>query len=115
VEKALQHPACTILGHPTARLMLQRPGVKLDMEAIIRLAARQGVAIEINAAPPRLELDWRWGKVAREVNLQTAICPDAHAVDQLIRTTRFGIPMARKAGFNKERVLNCHPRQSLPF
>lgn len=97
VEKAISHPACTLLGHPTARLLLKRPGVKLDMEAVIRLAAAKGVAIEINAAPPRLELDWCWGKLAREVGLQTAISPDAHAVDQLIRSRRYGIPMARKA------------------
>ncbi|MDA3872368.1 MAG: DNA polymerase/3'-5' exonuclease PolX [Kiritimatiellae bacterium] len=107
VEKALHHPACTILGHPTARLLLQRPGVKLDMETIIRLAAKRGVAIELNAAPPRLELDWRWGKLAREVELTTAFCPDAHAVDQLDRVTRFGIPLARKAGFGVSRILNC--------
>ena len=107
VEKAVQHPACTILGHPTARLLLQRPGIKLDMEAVIRLAAKNSVAIEINAAPPRLELDWRWGKLAREVGLRTAICPDAHAVDQLTRMTRYGIPMARKAGFDAARILNC--------
>lgn len=107
VEQALHHPACTILGHPTARLLLQRPGVKLNLESIIRLAAKQGVAIELNAAPPRLELDWRWGKLAREVGLTTAICPDAHATDQLQRVTRFGIPLARKAGFDAARVLNC--------
>ncbi len=113
VEKALCHPACTILGHPTARLLLQRPGVKLDMEKVIRLAAEQNVAIEINAAPPRLELDWRLGKLAREVGLTTAICPDAHAVDQIDRITEFGIPMARKAGFHAGAVLNCRSKEQL--
>lgn len=107
VEEALHHPACTLLGHPTARLLLQRPGVKLDIESIIRLAAKQGVALELNAAPPRLELDWRWGKLARDAGLTTAICPDAHAADQLERITRFGVPLARKAGFEASRVLNC--------
>ena len=113
VEKAIQHPSCTILGHPTARLLLQRPGVKLDMEAVIRLAAKKGVAIEINAAPPRLELDWRWGKLAREVGLVTAICPDAHTREQINRTTRYGIPIARKAGFGKNRILNCRSADKL--
>lgn len=107
VEKAVSHPSCTILGHPTARLLLHRPGVKLDMEAVIRLAAEKGVAIEINAAPSRLELDWRWGKSARETGLFTAICPDAHAVDQLQRITSYGIPMARKAGYTAKTILNC--------
>ncbi|MGA0368361.1 MAG: DNA polymerase/3'-5' exonuclease PolX [Kiritimatiellia bacterium] len=113
VEKAIQHPSCTILGHPTARLLLQRPGIKLDMEAVIRLAAKKGVAIEINAAPPRLELDWRWGKLAREVGLCTAICPDAHSIDQLMRMTRYGIPIARKAGFDAVRILNCRKEPKL--
>ncbi|WFB35139.1 DNA polymerase/3'-5' exonuclease PolX [Kiritimatiellota bacterium B12222] len=113
MEKAIRHPACSIVGHPTARLLLQRPGVKLDMEAIIRLAATQSVAIEINAAPPRLELDWRWGKLAKEVGLQTAICPDAHAVNQLTRMTQYGVPMARKAAFDASRILNCQAAQNL--
>lgn len=107
VEKAISHPACSILGHPTARLLLERPGIKLDVEAVIRLAAKKGVAIEINAAPPRLELDWRWGKLARELGLLTVIAPDAHTAEQLHRSTRFGIPLARKAAFSKDRVLNC--------
>lgn len=106
VEAAIRHPATTLLGHPTARLLLKRPGVKLDMEALIRLAAAEQVAIEINAAAPRLELDWRWGPLAREVGLHTAICPDAHATDQIDRALRYGIPLARKAGFDPARVLN---------
>jgi len=113
VETAIQHPSCTILGHPTARLLLQRPSIKLDMEAVIRLAAKKGVAIEINAAPPRLELDWRWGKLAREVGLKTAICPDAHATDQIRRASLYGLPLARKAGFDKDRVLNCLSKNNL--
>jgi DNA polymerase (family 10) len=112
IATALHHPATTILGHPTTRLLLKRPGVKLDMEPVIRLAAEQGVAIEINGQPLRLEMDWRWGALAREVGLLTAITPDAHAVDQLSHTTRYGIPLARKAGFSKERVLNT---RNAPF
>ena len=106
VEAALRHPATTLLGHPTARLLLKRPGVKLDMEAVIRLAASQGVAIELNAAAPRLELDWRWGPLALDVGLHTAICPDAHATDQIERARDLGVPLARKAGFDAVRVLN---------
>jgi DNA polymerase (family 10) len=110
VETALRHPATTILGHPTARLLLKRPSIQLDMEAVVRLAAAQEVVIEINAAAPRLELDWRWGPLAREVSLRTAICPDAHHVRDLARTTELGVPMARKAGFEAARVLNTLAR-----
>ena len=107
VETAIQNPHTTILGHPTARLLLKRPGAKLDMEAVIRLAATQNVAIELNATPQRLELDWRWGPLAREVGLKTAICPDAHSTSALEQAVRFGIPLARKSGFEKARILNC--------
>jgi DNA polymerase (family 10) len=83
------------------------------MEAVIRLAVEQDVAIELNAAAPRLELDWRWGPLAREVGLLTAICPDAHAAAELERTTRLGIPLARKAGFDANRVLNTRKTLTL--
>ncbi len=106
VEKALQHPATTLMGHPTARLVLRRPGVKLDMDAVIRLAARQGVGIELNATAERMELDWKWGPLAREVGLLTAVCPDAHRIEHIPHAGRFGIPMARKGGFEPDRILN---------
>ena len=107
VEAALENPHTTLLGHPTARLLLERPGARLDLEPVIRLAAARGVGIELNATPQRLELDWRWGPLAREVGLTTAICPDAHRVSHLERAGRFGVPLARKAGFEAERILNC--------
>jgi DNA polymerase (family 10) len=113
VETALRHPCTTLLGHPTGRLLLDRPGAALNLESVIRLAAKEGVAIEINAAAPRLELDWRWGALAREVGLKTAICPDAHARDQIRRMVTNGIPIARKAGFGPDRILNCSPNN--PF
>ena len=66
VEAALRHPATTFLGHPTARLLLRREGAKLNMEPVIRLAAEQGVAIELNCTPQRMEIYWRWGPLIRE-------------------------------------------------
>ena len=107
VEKALHHPAVTLLGHPTARLLLKREGAKLNMEAVIRLAAERGVGIELNCTAQRMELDWRWGPLARETGLLTAISPDAHAIPELDQALRLGIPLARKAGFSKDKILNC--------
>ena len=109
VETALQNPHTTLLGHPTTRLLLGRAGAKLDLEPVIRLAAARGVGIELNCTPKRMELDWRWGPLAREVRLKTAICPDAHAVEQLAQIFETGIPLARKGGFEPERILNCRP------
>lgn len=107
VEKALHHPAVTLLGHATARRLLRRKSSALDMEKIIRLAAKLGKGLELNCSPDRMELDWRWGPLAAEVGLKSAVCPDAHAVEALANITRLGLPLARKAGFSAARLINC--------
>ncbi len=107
VESALHHPAVTLLGHATARRLLRRKSSALDMENIIRLAAKQGKGLELNCSPDRMELDWRWGALADEVGLKSALCPDAHSADTLANITRLGLPLARKAGFTSDRLLNC--------
>lgn len=105
IIKALNHPSVKILGHPTGRLLLSRDSYEVDMEKIIREAARLNVAIEINANPHRLDLDWRWGKLAREVCLKVAINTDAHNLEGLSHVI-YGVYMARKARIPKENILN---------
>lgn len=92
---AMDNPYTTILGHPTGRLLLSREGYPLDMEAILEGAAKRGVAIEINANPHRLDLDWRWCRKAKELGVLLAICPDAHDIDGLSHIS-YGINIARK-------------------
>src|SRR5690606_5622031 len=65
--RALQHPALTFLGHPTGRLLLSRAGYQFDVDAVLATAAENGVAVEINADPHRLDLDWRYWRRAREM------------------------------------------------
>ena len=60
ILKAIANPHTSILGHVTGRQLLRRPGYEVDMEAILKACAREGVAIEINANPWRLDMDWRW-------------------------------------------------------
>lgn len=103
--RAVEHPRTTILGHPTGRLLLKRDGSKVDLNTVIERAAAAGTAIEINANPWRLDIDWRYGNKAKEVGLMTAVCPDAHETDG-IDDIQYGVRIARKAKFNKERVLN---------
>ncbi len=103
--RAVEHPKTTILGHPTGRLLLRRDGSKVDLNTVIERAAAAGTAIEINANPWRLDIDWRYGNKAKEVGLMTAVCPDAHETDG-IDDIQYGVRIARKAKFNKERVLN---------
>lgn len=103
--RAVENKYTTILGHPTGRLLLKRDGSKVDLSKVIEHAAKHDTAIEINASPWRLDLDWRYGNKAREVGLLTAVCPDAHSTDGL-DDVDFGVRIARKARFEKERVLN---------
>ncbi len=104
-KRAVDNKYCRIIGHPTGRLLLKRDGNPFDMDALIEHAAAAGVAIEINASPYRLDLDWRHGRKAREAGLMSAICPDAHDTEG-IDDVRFGVGIARKAGFSKDHILN---------
>lgn len=103
--RAIENKYSHIIGHPTGRLLLKRAESKLDMSAIIEHAAAHKTAIEINANPWRLDLDWRWGRKARQEGLFSAICPDAHAIDGL-DDTKYGVKIARKAGFSAHQILN---------
>lgn len=107
VIRALEDPHTTFLAHPTGRLLLDRDSYELDMERVLETAGRLGVAVEINAHPRRLDLDWRWGKFAREHGVRTAIHPDAHAITGY-EDIHFGVGIARKAGFTAADVVNTY-------
>ena len=106
IIRAIGNPYTTILGHMTGRLLLRREGYQVDVEAILRACAQHGVAVEINANPRRLDLDWRWHGRALELGCMLSINPDAHSIAEL-DLTHWGVEMARKGGVPKERVLNC--------
>lgn len=110
--RAVRHPALTILGHPTGRLLLRREGYALDVDAVLEAAAEAGVVIEINANPNRLDLDWRHVRRAAELGITIAVNPDAHSVAGLEHVA-FGVNMARKAGLGPRQVLNCWSLEEL--
>jgi DNA polymerase (family 10) len=110
--KALLNPFVTMLGHPTGRLLLAREPYAVNMEEVIDVAADQGKAIEINANPFRLDLDWRWGKLAQTKGIKTALNPDAHSIDGL-NDYKYGIGIARKGWFKKENILNTFTSKQL--
>ncbi len=103
--KALTHPVTTMLGHATGRLLLRRPGYKLDMERVIRTAAEHGKFIEINAQPSRLDLDWTHVKRAKALGVKLVINPDAHSPEDL-ELTPFGINVARRGWLTRADVFN---------
>ena len=102
---AVANPYTTILGHPTGRLLLARDEYAVDMPTVIRAAAEHGKAIEINANPHRLDLDWRYGRMARDLGVSVAICPDAHHPDGL-SDVDYGVNVARKGWLRAEDVMN---------
>jgi DNA polymerase (family 10) len=104
-QNAIKNPYTRIVGHPTGRLLLQRDGSDLDMHELIELAAEYNTAIEINANPRRLDLDWRHGNKAKEVGLMSSINPDAHS-KKGIDHIHYGVQIARKGKFEKKRILN---------
>ena len=105
IVKAVSNPFTTVLGHVTGRQLLRRPGYEVDMEKILRACAEHEVAIEINANPWRLDLDWRWCERALELGCMFSINPDAHSTDE-IDNLKWGVLMARKGAVPRERVLN---------
>jgi DNA polymerase (family 10) len=106
VVRAVENPHTRILGHPTGRLLLRREGYPLDHEAVLDACARNRVAVELNANPYRLDLDWRRIRMATEKGVLISINPDAHAIDQLAYT-KWGIAVARKGGLTIESCLNA--------
>lgn len=105
VLRALDNPYLTILGHPTGRLLLSRDPYPIDLEAVFVRAAANGVAIEINADPHRLDLDWRVLRRARDLGVVISIGSDAHNLAG-IANMEFGVGIARKAGMGPDEILN---------
>ncbi len=106
IVAAVRHPACRVLGHPTGRLLLARPGYAVDLERVLDACAENRVAVEINASPYRLDLDWRWARRALEKELKLVINPDAHSIDGL-DNVRWGVAVARRAGARADEIVNC--------
>ena len=109
---ALSNPYLDILGHPTGRLLLTREPYAVDMERVLACAAEHGKAVELNAHPYRLDLDWRLMPRARALGVKVAICPDAHGTEDLAFTFSGG-HIARKGWLEKGDVLNCMTAEEL--
>ncbi len=108
--KAIENPYTTILGHMTGRLLLSRPGYPVDHKKIIDACATNGVVIELNAHPSRLDIDWRYINYALEKNVLISIDPDSHHIDGL-NDTLYGVLVAQKAMVTPENNLSSFSLQ----
>lgn len=104
--RAIENPYTTILGHPTGRLLLGRAGYPVNHQKMIDACAANGVVIEINANPNRLDLDWRWIDYALSKDVMLSINPDAHKKEGY-HDMYYGVCVARKGGLNKEMCFNA--------
>jgi DNA polymerase (family 10) len=104
--RAIENPYTTILGHPTGRLLLAREGYKPDFEKVMDACAANKVAIELNANPHRLDLDWSLIQKALDKGILISINPDAHSI-QGLSDIHFGVLAARKGGLTRDSCLTC--------
>lgn len=104
---AIKNPYTTILGHMTGRLLLSRNGYPVNHEAIIDACAEHHVAVELNANPNRLDIDWRHIPYALKKNVPISIDPDAHWTEGF-DDIRYGVLAAQKAGVQKHQNLSCY-------
>lgn len=105
VLTALDDAHLAILAHPTGRLLLSREPYAINVGAVLEKAVEVGVAVELNADPRRLDLDWRYCRQAKELGVTIEIGPDAHSIGGL-DNVHFGIGMARKAWLEAWEILN---------
>jgi DNA polymerase (family 10) len=112
VINAIRNPHVDIIGHPTGRLIPDREGADLDMDAILQAAAETGVALEINADPSRLDLDDMYARRAKEFGIPISINTDSHS-EEGFGNLFYGVATARRAWLTKEDVINCWSTKKL--
>ena len=105
---AMRLPVFKIWGHPLGQLVLRRPPIACDVEAVLDALASARGAIEISGDPYRLDLPPAWIPAARRRGLKFVISVDAHAIGDL-DNLEYGVAMARRGGVQRSEVLNALP------
>jgi len=108
--KCIDHPATTVLGHPTGRILQGRDGYEIDLHSVLEYMSEYNAngtlkAVELNASPYRLDLDWRFCKRAKELGVPVVINPDAHSVKGL-GDIDYGVMIGRKGWLESTDILN---------
>jgi DNA polymerase (family 10) len=106
--KAVENPNTSLIGHPTGRLLLRRDAYQFDLDAILKAAAKNKVAMELNAYPDRLDLCDRHLRLAKQHGVKIVINTDSHHTSHLDKI-RYGVLQARRAWLTRDDVLNTLP------
>jgi DNA polymerase (family X) len=108
--KAIENPNTSLIGHPTGRMLLRRDPYALDMDAILKAAAKHKVAMELNSYPDRLDLNDRHLRMAKERGVKIVINTDSHHTSHMGKI-HYGVLQARRAWLTKDDVLNTLPQE----
>jgi DNA polymerase (family 10) len=108
ILRAIENPHVDIIGHPTGRLILKRPGYAVDIEAVVEAAATRGVALEINCQIDRLDLNDAQARLARDRGVALVISSDAHS-RLAFSSLQWGVLVGRRAWLTRDDVLNTRP------
>ncbi len=109
---AIRNPHVDIIGHPTGRMIPDREGADLDMDAVFTAARESGVALEINAHPARLDLDDIYARRAAEMGILLSVNTDAHTASDMAML-QFGIATARRGWVEAPTVINTWQTDAL--
>lgn len=107
ILRAMDNPLCTIIGHPTGRLIGKRRAIELDMPRILAAARDTGCVMEVNAQPDRLDFNDLHCRMAKELGVKVAISTDAHNTVEF-GFMRLGIDQARRGWMETEDVINTY-------
>jgi DNA polymerase (family X) len=106
--KAIENPYTQIIAHPTGRLVLRREAFEYDMEAVLDACARNGVVMECNAYPDRLDLCDVYLRLAKQRGVKIVISTDSHTTGNL-KYMKYGVTTARRGWIEKKDVINTLP------
>lgn len=112
IIRGIRNRHVNILAHPTGRLILEREPYRVDLKEVIKVAAGEGVIMEINANPRRLDLNDIHSRMAKELGAKLIINTDAHSIDQL-GLMKYGVFTARRGWLENEDVINTFPLKKL--
>lgn len=110
ITRAMQHPRANVLAHPTGRLINRREPYPVDVEDLVKVASEEGILLELNAQPDRLDLRDFHLQMAREAGVKIVISTDAHRTDEL-DYMRYGVDQARRGWLEKADVANTRSRE----
>jgi DNA polymerase (family 10) len=105
---AIENPYCQIIGHPTGRRLLVRDSFDYDMEKVLDACAKNGVAMECNSYPERLDLRDVYLRMCKERGVKVVISTDSHNTMHL-PYIKYGVTTARRAWLEKSNVINTLP------